>query len=360
MIIGTSELPNGIIELISRCISERGDVMDSSSVKLAQIRREVKTAHDKLLSKLERMINDPKNTPMLQEAIITQRDGRYVIPLRAEFKGQIKSVVHDQSSSGATLFIEPLTTIELNNTYKELQLAERDEERRILAEISGQIALQAENITHQIEMLAELDAILARARYADSINAAEPLLVPIQRNASKDHPGTTIKLYHARHPLLDPQKVVAIDVDLDAETYALIITGPNTGGKTVTLKTVGLLALMAQSGLHIPAQSGSEISIFDYIFADIGDEQSIEQSLSTFSGHITNIIQILKKADAQSLVLLDELGAGTDPQEGAALAMSILEELLNTKGDLHGRHPLSRIESLRAQYKGRDQRQPRI
>lgn len=321
--------PAGIVDSISRCISERGEVMDNASDKLGGIRRELKTSHERLLSKLERILNDTRYAPMLQENIITQRDGRYVVPLRSEFKGQLKSIVHDQSSSGATLFVEPLVAVELNNQYKELQLAERDEEHRILAELSAQIGANAEVINSLMDALARLDVVLARAKYADHLSACEPVLHPIRPQKDCPHPGTVIKLYRARHPLLDPACVVPIDLDLDAETFALIITGPNTGGKTVTLKTLGLHALMAQSGLHIPALSGSEISVFDYIFADIGDEQSIEQSLSTFSGHITNIIQILKKADNRSLVLLDELGAGTDPQEGAALAMSIVQDMLN-------------------------------
>jgi DNA mismatch repair protein MutS2 len=218
--------------------------------------------------------------------------------------------------------------VEQNNQYRELQLAERDEVRRILSELSMQVGLKAQEILLSIDIIAELDLIFARAKYAEALHATEPTLHPISSRQGTRHPGTTIQLYQARHPLLDPTSVVAIDVELDEQTYALIITGPNTGGKTVTLKTVGLLALMAQSGLHIPVHSGSHISLFKHVFADIGDEQSIEQSLSTFSGHITNIIHILENADAQSLVILDELGAGTDPQEGAALARSILSHLL--------------------------------
>lgn len=320
--------PYGIVDAISHCISDHGDILDSASPKLSDIRCEMKISHDRLLSRLQRFISDPHSSPMLQEGLITQRDGRYVLPLRAEFKGQIKSIVHDQSSSGATLFVEPIAVVELNNRFKELQLAERDEERRILADLSGQVGAQADDIRALLELLAALDLIFARARYADAISATEPILHPIPAKPVNGHPGSTIRLYHARHPLLDPQKVVPIDLLLDEQTYILIITGPNTGGKTVTLKTVGLFALMSQSGLHIPAQSGSEISVFQHVFADIGDEQSIEQSLSTFSGHITNIIHLLKRADSSSLVLLDELGAGTDPQEGAALAMAILKDLL--------------------------------
>jgi DNA mismatch repair protein MutS2 len=273
------------------------------------------------------MVSDPHTAPYLQEALITQRDGRYVLPLRSEFKGRIRAVVHDQSASGATLFVEPLSVVEHNNQFRELQLAERDEERRILTELSQQVGIQASNILNTVERIADLDLCFAKAKYSDAISATEPALHPIGKPSGR-HPGTIIRLYQARHPLLDPVTVVPIDVELDPQTYAMVVTGPNTGGKTVTLKTIGVLALMAQSGLHIPAHSGSEISLFHDIYADIGDEQSIEQSLSTFSGHITNIIHILEHADRRSLVILDELGAGTDPQEGAALARALLTHLL--------------------------------
>ncbi|HBY06834.1 MAG TPA: endonuclease MutS2, partial [Chloroflexi bacterium] len=256
------------------------------------------------------------------------RDGRYVIPLRSDHKGKVKAIVHDQSSSGATLFVEPLAVVELNNAHRELLLAERDEIRRVLADLSRTIGEHAYLLIEMVEALADFDLALARAKYADDIEANQPILKPIRPVEGQLHPGVIIELRGARHPLLDPKTVVSIDVELDPQTYALIITGPNTGGKTVTLKTIGLLSLMAQSGLHIPAHEGSTISLFENIYADIGDEQSIEQSLSTFSGHITNIIRILARADRQSLVILDELGAGTDPQEGAALARALLSHLL--------------------------------
>ncbi len=321
--------PLGLIDAITRAISERGEILDSASEKLSSIRRDLQIARDRLFSKLQRMVSDPKNAPLLQEALITQRDGRYVLPLRAEFKGRMRSIVHDQSASGATLFVEPLGVVDLNNQNRELQLAERDEERRILTELSAQVSQKADEIKNTVDVVAGLDLVLARAKYAEELRATEPGLRPFPDNPRGRHPGSIIRLNQARHPLLNPKTVVAIDIELDAQTYALIVTGPNTGGKTVTLKTAGLLALMAQSGLHIPAHSGSEISLFDNIYADIGDEQSIEQSLSTFSGHMTNIIHILEKADSRSLVILDELGAGTDPQEGAALARSILTHLLD-------------------------------
>jgi DNA mismatch repair protein MutS2 len=323
--------PAGLIEAISQTISERGDILDSASPRLSAIRSELKTAHERLLSRLERMINDPKLTPILQEQLITQRNGRYVIPLRSDFKGRIKSIVHDQSSSGATLFVEPLVVVELNNRWHELQLAERDEERRILAELSGRIGSHATTLKALVNALAALDFCLMCAKYAEDLHAAEPIVLPFRNERKGEHPGSTIQLYRARHPLLDPQTVVPIDVNLDERTFALVITGPNTGGKTVTLKTVGLLALMAQSGLHIPAQSGSTLSLFTNIYADIGDEQSIEQSLSTFSGHITNIVRILQHAGRRTLIILDELGAGTDPQEGAALARAILAHLIERR-----------------------------
>ncbi len=323
--------PPGIIEAISRCVSDRGEVLDSASPKLTSIRAEIKISHGRLMSKLERMLQDSHTTPMLQEAIITQRNGRYVIPLRAEYRSKLKSIVHDQSSSGATLFVEPIAVVELNNRWHEMQLLERDEVRRILAELSAKVGAEAAAICGIVDALAAFDFALMCAKYGDHLRAAEPILKPIRPPAKEHHPGTTLKLLQARHPLLDPATVVPIDVDLDPHTFAVIITGPNTGGKTVTLKTVGLMVLMAQCGLHIPAQSGSELSFFDDIFADIGDEQSIEQSLSTFSGHITNIVRILGQARSKTLVLLDELGAGTDPQEGSALARAIMLYLVERR-----------------------------
>ena len=332
--------PSGLVDGISRTISDRGDVLDSASPKLASLRSEIRIAHERLMSRLQKYISDPSTVSMLQDALITQRDGRYVIPLRSEFKGRIKSIIHDQSASGATMFIEPLAVVELNNKWRELQLAERDEIRRVLAALCLQIAEHADALIWGVEALALLDFSFARAKYADELHAAEPIFVEKpkverqKKNAAtedltpepQNYP--TINLIHARHPLLDPKTVVATDFTLPPETRAVIITGPNTGGKTVALKTVGLLILMAQSGLHIPAQSGSSLSLFKALWADIGDEQSIEQSLSTFSGHITNIIRILKAANEDALVILDELGAGTDPQEGAALARAILAHLM--------------------------------
>jgi DNA mismatch repair protein MutS2 len=323
--------PAGLIESISRCITDTGEVADSASPKLYDLRRQVRVAHDRLMSRLQRYLTDPNTAVKLQDAVITQRDGRYVIPLRAEFKGQVKSIVHDQSSTGATLFVEPLAVVELNNAYREAMIAERDEVRRILAALSSEVGALAGEIVPGVTALAELDLAFAKAKFAESVHGSEPELKPTMKvkGQKSDQPDLpTIRLLNARHPLLDPETVVPITIDPIPGTFSIVITGPNTGGKTVTLKTVGLMAAMAQSGLHIPVQSGSELPCFHDLFADIGDEQSIEQSLSTFSGHITNIIHILKKADKRSLVILDELGAGTDPQEGAALARAILSTLL--------------------------------
>lgn len=319
----------GLVDLIGKTISDRGEVQDSASEKLGEIRREMKVTFERMMSRMQKYISDPNTAKMLQEPIITQRNGRNVLPLRAEFKGRIKAVIHDQSASGATLFIEPLAVVEWNNRYRELELAERDEVRRILAELSHAVAMHADTLNMMVTVLAVLDLAFMRARYAEDLDATEPVLRAFPEAPKGKHPGSTIRLRKARHPLLDPKKVVPIDVDLDRETYALVITGPNTGGKTVTLKTIGLLVLMAQSGLQVPAQSGSELTVFEDVFADIGDEQSIEQSLSTFSGHVTNIVEILKTANNHSLVLLDELGAGTDPQEGSALARAVMTHLLD-------------------------------
>ncbi len=323
-------LSTGLVDAISQSLNDRGEILDTASDKLANIRRDLKIEHDRLLSQLKRMINNPDISPYLQENLITQRDGRYVIPLRADFKGKVKGIIHDQSASGATLFVEPLSVVEKNNKYKELQLEERDEERRILLALTAQVAEHALALDEMTEALADMDVAFARARFAVELEAAEPKLHPIKtkKGDTDVYPRVRIRLLDARHPLLDQESVIPIDVELDPQTRALVITGPNTGGKTVSLKTVGLLALMAQTGLHIPAHPESEISFFKSIYADIGDEQSIEQSLSTFSGHITNIIRILERADTNSLVILDELGAGTDPQEGAALARSLLTHLV--------------------------------
>ncbi len=324
------QLCPGIVEEINRCLDERGNVRDDASPELARIRRDTRIAHDRIQDKLRRIIQSPQNLPLLQEPLITQREGRYVIPLKADFRGRIRGVVHDVSASGATIFIEPLAVVELNNAWRELQLAEAQEVNRILGHLSALVAERAAEIEQTVEALAELDLAFSKAKYAEAINATAPELVPFHSTPrpsdhSDTHPGSTVRFLGARHPLLDPQKVVPIDVVLDEETHVLVITGPNTGGKTVSLKTVGLLTLMAQAGLHLPVESGSALSPFEAVYADIGDEQSIEQNLSTFSSHLINIISFIDQADKYSLVLLDELGAGTDPAEGAALARALLD-----------------------------------
>lgn len=313
-----------VVAAIAQVLDDEGQVLDSASPRLAQIRHDLHLAHSRLQSRLQAILNSGRYAPYLQEALVTLREGRYVIPVKAEARGRVRGIVHDQSSSGATLFIEPLETVEINNEIRELQLAEQNEILRILREVSALVGEHAEAICQTVEALAALDAAFARARYANALRASAPQLVDFD---PARFPGSTVRLYRARHPLIDPQQVVPIDVELDPETYVLIITGPNTGGKTVALKTVGLLTLMAQCGLHIPAAEGSMLSVFNAVYADIGDEQSIEQSLSTFSAHLMHIIHILQQADERSLVILDELGAGTDPTEGAALARAILDEL---------------------------------
>ncbi len=327
-----------VIDQISRCISDRGDVLDNASPELGRIRSELRIAQERLLSTLDRLVHSGDIKPYLQEALVTQRQGRYVIPVRAEYKGNIDGIIHDQSASGATLFIEPLKVVQQNNALRELELQEEKEVRRILLELSTAVAEEAVYLRRNTQVLAELDFTFAKAKYAYTLDATLPEMSAFQprksthkRSKEEDeraaHPGSVIDLHRARHPLLDPKTVVPIDVYLDDDTYIIVITGPNTGGKTVTLKTVGLLTLMAQSGMMLPVDVGSKLSVFEGVYADIGDEQSIEQSLSTFSSHMTNIISILEEADPTCLVLLDELGAGTDPEEGSALAMALLENL---------------------------------
>ena len=316
-------------EAIARSIHENGEILDTASAKLAVIRRELKISFERLQQKLQRIIHARGNDMVLQEKMISIRNGRYVIPIKAEHKGKIAGVVHDSSASGATFWIEPLATVELNNAWREWQLNEEKEIQRILLELSEQAAREAEAIIRTVEVLAQLDLIRARALLAEAMEAVAPKFASWPRSSDRSnsdgHSGSVLRLRAARHPLLGRQ-VVPVDVGLDENGWILVITGPNTGGKTVTLKTVGLLTLMAQSGMHIPVKE-AELSIFESVFVDIGDEQSLEQSLSTFSSHMTNIIHIIQDCNEQSLVLLDELGAGTDPTEGAALARALLIEL---------------------------------
>ncbi len=331
-----------IIDEIGRCINDRAEVTDGASDALGRVRQELRVAQERLLSTLDRIVHSADIKPHLQEALVTQRQGRYVIPIRADAKGQVDGIIHDQSASGATLFVEPLKVVQQNNAVRELELQEEREIRRILTELSQLVGEEAVYIAQNTQILAELDFTFAKAKYGYALEGTIPEAVPFEKarpigqaSAASNgdgenvvlHPGSVLDLRRARHPLLDPDSVVPVDVYLDEDTYIIVITGPNTGGKTVTLKTVGLLTLMAQSGLMIPAEPNSRLCVFDGIYADIGDEQSIEQNLSTFSSHMTHIIEILEEADPASLVLLDELGAGTDPDEGSALAMALLDNL---------------------------------
>lgn len=316
-----------LVNEIGRCINDRGEVVDTASPALARIRQELAGARDRLMERLQRLVNSDL-APHLQEAIITQRSGRYVIPIRAEAKGRVQGIVHDQSASGATLFIEPLATVELNNRWRELELEEQHEIERILAALTSQVAENGGLIQRTVEVLAELDLAFAKARYSYELRAVQPRLWDGGKVEGERQPKAPLTLLKARHPLLNPETVVPIDVWLGGDFDVLVVTGPNTGGKTVALKTVGLLALMHQAGLHVPADAESSLPVYTGVYADIGDEQSIEQSLSTFSSHMTTIIDILQQAGPGSLVLLDELGAGTDPVEGSALAQAVIHTLL--------------------------------
>ena len=306
-----------IEQRIDRSILNESEVADEASAELRQIRRHLSQANDKVRSTLQNFITSSRNQTYLQDQIITLRQNRYVVPVKQEYRNQVKGMIHDQSTSGATLFIEPMAVVELNNKLKQLKLAEEQEIERILREISNDIALKANEILKNRDLLGRVDFIFAKGKLALAMEASSP----------KVNNQGYVNLKKARHPLLDPKEVVPTNIWIGKDFNILVITGPNTGGKTVSLKTLGLLSLMGQSGLQIPAESGTEITVFDHIFADIGDEQSIEQSLSTFSSHMTNIVEIFKNLTKNSLVLFDELGAGTDPTEGAALAMAILENL---------------------------------
>ena len=301
---------------IRRCILSEDEIADDASAALKQIRRSMKVTGERIHTQLAGMVNGSART-YLQDAVITMRNGRYCIPVKAEYKGQVPGMIHDQSSTGSTLFIEPMAIVKLNNEIRDLEMKEAAEIEVILASLSNMAAQERENLRYDLENLVELDFIFARAALAMDMNATRPIF------NTKGY----ISIRKGRHPLIDKKKVVPIDIHLGKEFHLLIVTGPNTGGKTVSLKTVGLLTLMGQAGLHIPALDRSELSVFEEVYADIGDEQSIEQSLSTFSSHMTNVVSFIEKADPKSLVLFDELGAGTDPTEGAALAISILNYL---------------------------------
>ena len=313
-----------LINKIEKTVDKQGNIKDSASKKLKNIRQKKRNLSSQIKNKLNSIINSNQYQKYIQENVVTIRNNRYVVPIKVEFKNEFPGIVHDQSSSGQTVFIEPMTIVELNNKLRQEISEEEEEIHRILVDITDRIKYQIDNLKATINILAVLDLIFTKARYSIELKASEPLL----------NEDSSTELIKARHPLLDQEEVVPIDINLGDEFKSLIITGPNTGGKTVTLKTFGLLTLMAQSGLHIPALSGSEIAIYEKIYSDIGDEQSIEQNLSTFSSHMTQIIKIIENANQNSLVLLDEIGAGTDPVEGSALAMSILNYLLEKKAKI--------------------------
>ena len=304
-------------EKIKRCVPDEDTIADAASPELADIRRHMRAAQAKSRQILQKIISSPSYAKVLQETIITQRDGRFVVPVKAEQKGNLPGLVHDISSSGATVFVEPMGVVQANNEYVELEAKEQKEIERILAELSAEAAAHREDIQWDYDALVHLDLIFARGELSYKMDGVRP---EVRRDGA-------IQLRKARHPLLDPRTAVPIDLDLGGEFDTLVITGPNTGGKTVSLKTLGLLTLMTQCGLHIPAADRSAVAVYDRVLADIGDEQSIEQSLSTFSAHMTNIVGILKEADGKSLVLFDELGAGTDPVEGAALAIAVIQHV---------------------------------
>ncbi len=313
---------------ILRCIISEDEIADDASPGLRSVRRQIKSTNDKIRDQLNQIVNSKDTQIVLQDNLITMRDGRYCLPVKSEYKNQFAGMIHDQSSSGSTTFIEPMAVVKLNNELRELAIKEKEEIEKVLEELSRMLFPETRNLWYNINTLAEFDFIFARAMLAKDMKASEPVF--------NEHGYINIK--KGRHPLINPSRVVPIDIRLGKNPGAanegddftlLVITGPNTGGKTVSLKSVGLFVMLGQSGLHIPAFDGSQLSVFNEVFADIGDEQSIEQSLSTFSSHMTNTVSILKQADEHSLVLFDELGAGTDPTEGAALAMAILTYLHN-------------------------------
>lgn len=321
-----------VVNEVGRSIDQRGEVLDSASPALGIVRRDIKIAHDRLHSRLQDFLNSSSGRLAAQEPIVTLRDGRYVIPIKADFRGEVRGIVHDVSSSGATVFIEPLAAVELANQWRELQIEEQREVERILRRLSALVGSAAGAIAENVVVLAELDLVMAAARLAEELSQGGQGVLPREEAGGQPESWlagapNAIDLREARHPLLTSP--VPISLRIGDKNRVLLITGPNTGGKTVALKTIGLLCLMAQSGLPVPADAGSQVPVFGEVLADIGDEQSIEQSLSTFSGHLRNIVSLLESAGPGSLVLLDELAAGTDPEEGAALARALLQHLLD-------------------------------
>ncbi|MGI8484882.1 MAG: endonuclease MutS2 [Thermomicrobiales bacterium] len=320
---------------LARSIGPRGDVLDGASPELGRIRRAVRVAHSRLMDRLNSFLAGGRYSSALQENIITIRDGRYVLPVRSDARGVVRGIVHDTSSSGQTLFMEPFDVVELNNRWREEQLAEQREVERILDFLSQKVGADEPGLNRMIEAIAAIDLAMAKARLARAMDAVRPDLHEPPAGAGREdvpgHPTHFLSLINARHPLLDQAHVVPTSIEIGEQFRVLLITGPNTGGKTVALKTVGLLTLMAQTGLFLPVDDGSIVSVFPSIFVDIGDEQSIEQSLSTFSSHIRNIIRMLRGVGSDSLVLLDEVGAGTDPVEGSALARALMTALLRKK-----------------------------
>lgn len=304
---------------IRRCILSEEEIADDASPGLKQVRGQIKLTNERVHSQLNAMVNSSSVSSKLQDNLITMRNGRYCLPVKAEYRSQIQGMIHDQSSSGSTLFIEPMAIVKLNNDLRELAAKEKEEIEKVLAELSNQCAEFSEELAMNVTVMSHLDFVFAKANLSRNYNGTEPVF----------NENGYINIRKGRHPLLDKKKVVPIDISIGKDYRLLLVTGPNTGGKTVSLKTVGLLTLMGQAGLHIPAFDRSELSVYEDVFADIGDEQSIEQSLSTFSSHMTNIVFIIEKSNYRSLVLLDELCAGTDPTEGAALAMAILKNFLN-------------------------------
>ncbi|MFC1847344.1 endonuclease MutS2 [Chloroflexota bacterium] len=320
----------GIEKEIARCLSPDGEVLDRASPALAAVRAQLKETRELLMKRLEGIMGTPRGRKIIQEPIITERDGRYVVPVKVEFRKEIKGITHDVSNTGASVYVEPWSTVDLGNTMRELQTAEKREVERILQNLSMAVGAKEAEILRGIARLAELDMIMAKAWYARSVKAAEPGLINPSDKPDEGNPGVFIKLVDARHPLLG-QKAVPLSVEIGKDFSILVITGPNTGGKTVALKTIGLLSLMTQSGIPIPASPESQMPICDGIFADIGDEQSIEQTLSSFSWHVGNLVRIIRNATERSLVLLDELGTSTDPAEGSALACAILLHFLSSR-----------------------------